>query len=73
MSATTRKNFPMEHGYFTKILALCAFLMPTSVLMKKFFMKTIFKELPGGGKHLAFMVTTIILSLFSIQIINRIL
>ena len=56
----------MEHGYFTKILALCAFLMPMSVLMKKFFMKTIFKELPGGGEHLAFMVTTIILSLFSI-------
>ena len=63
----------MEHGYFTKILALCAFLMPMSVLMKKFFMKTIFKELPGGGEYLAFMVTTIILSLFSIQIINRIL
>lgn len=41
----------MEHGYFTKILALCAFLMPMSVLMKKFFMKTIFKELPGGGEH----------------------
>ena len=73
MNATTRKNFPMEYGYLTKILALCAFLMPMSVLMKKFFMKTIFKELPGGGEHLAFMVTTIILSLFSIQIINRIL
>lgn len=63
----------MEYGHFTKILALCAFVMPISVLMKKFFMKTIFKELPGGGEDLAFMVTTIILSLFIIQIINRIL
>lgn len=63
----------MEYGHFTKILALCAFVMPISVLMKKFFMKTIFKELPGSGEDLAFMVTTIILSLFIIQIINRIL
>ena len=53
----------MEYGYLTKILALCAFVAPTSVLMKKFFMKTIFKELPGGGEHLAFSVTIIILSL----------
>lgn len=63
----------MEHGYLTKILALCAFVVPMSVLMKKFFMKTIFKELPGGGEHLAFMATIIILSLFFTQIINRIL
>ncbi|EFV93959.1 hypothetical protein HMPREF0551_2074 [Lautropia mirabilis ATCC 51599] len=44
-----------------------------SVLMKKFFMKTIFKELPGGGEDLAFMATIIILLLFIIPIINRIL
>ena len=61
----------MEYGYLTKILALCAFVAPTSVLMKKFFMKTIFKELPGGGEHLAF--TIIILSLFITLMINRIL
>ena len=41
--------------------------------MKKFFMKTIFKELPGGGEHLAFSATIIILLLFIISIINRIL
>ena len=52
----------MEYGYLTKILALWAFVVPTSVLMKKFFMKTIFKELPGSGEHLAFMVTIIIIS-----------
>lgn len=63
----------MEYGYLTKILALWAFVVPTSVLMKKFFMKTIFKELPGGGEHLAFMVTIITISLFTTQIINRIL
>ncbi len=63
----------MEYGYLTKILALCAFVAPTSVLMKKFFMKTIFKELPGGGEHLAFSVTIIILSLFITLMINRIL
>ena len=63
----------MEHGYLTKILALCAFVVPMSVLMKKFFMKTIFKELPGGGEYLAFMATIIILLLFIIPIINRIL
>ena len=63
----------MEHGYLTKILALCAFVVPMSGLMKKFFMKTIFKELPGGGEDLAFMATIIILLLFIIPIINRIL
>lgn len=63
----------MEHGYLTKILALCAFVVPMSVLMKKFFMKTIFKELPGGCEDLAFMATIIILLLFIIPIINRIL
>lgn len=63
----------MEYGYLTKILALYAFVVPTSVLMKKFFMKTIFKELPRGGEHLAFMATIIIISLFTIPIINRIL
>ncbi len=63
----------MEHGYLTKIQALWAFVVPMSVLMKKFFMKTIFKELPGGGEHLAFMVTIIILSLFITLMINRIL
>ncbi len=64
----------MEYGYLTKILALWAFVVPTSVLMKKFFMKTIFKELPGeGGEHLAFMVTIIIILLFTIPITNRIL
>ena len=63
----------MEHGYLTKILALCAFVVPMSVLMKKFFMKTIFKELTRGGEDLAFMATIIILLLFIIPIINRIL
>jgi hypothetical protein len=63
----------MEYGYLTKILALWVFVVPTSVLMKKFFMKTIFKELPGGGEHLAFSATIIILSLFITLMINRIL
>lgn len=72
MNATTRKNCPMEYGYLTKILALWAFVVPTSFLMKKFFMKTIFKELPGGGEQLAFMATLFIILLFTIPIINRI-
>lgn len=63
----------MEHGYLTKILVLGSFVVPMSVLMKKFFMKTIFKELPRGGEHLAFLATIIILSIFTTSMINRIL